>query len=518
MSRSIRRAKREDIPGIVMLEKMSMGPLWSDEGLEYEMESMEEFVRERFTCDNMWVMEDKNGDLLAFLHSTNYKDAISSNMICEIYTIIIHPEHFGKGIGGELMEHQRKIALEEGMDIMKLEVLSNNHRAIRFYNQKGFQERKKVMAMHLNCHEDNGRGSPDTMPFPLLDWLMENKDTRYDLATSSMPPNSLGDVMCTEPNITLGVDPGITVELEEAIGSLYGDEVHVMVTSGTQAANTLVLSTLLRPGDTVLTEEPSYPSLHIVPSVLGMKLELLERSFDQGFLVREDVLYECISSRPRMVVLTDPHNPSGVYMGPRALTRIYETLEMWDSLLLVDEIYRDFLPDSSSALDLGENVLVTSSLSKVYGFAGLRIGWVATRNKELMKRLRRAKEHLMPNNSVLSERVALEIIKNRDSYLSVSRNVARRNLKLVKGWVDETQGVRWVEPARGIISFPRLDVSVSTVEFAKEARDKGVLVVPGEFFGSQKWLEGHIRLTFKLDEHELKKGLELLSHTLSACR
>ncbi len=468
----IRRAKKEDVPKIVSIERDSMGTIWDKENIEYQEECLEEFLMERFEFDNMWVV-DNEGDLLAFLHSTNYDDAISAKKICEIYTIIIHPDHFGKGIGGELMEHQRKVALEKGVDILKLEVLSGNHRAIRFYNNKGFEERKKVMAVHLNSSENHGMRSPDMMSFPLLDWLLNNKDTRYDLASSAMPPSSLGEVKCLEPSMALGVDPGITMELEDAIGSLYGDDVHVIVTSGTQAANTLVLSTLLRPGDTVLTEEPAYPPLQIVPSMLGMKLELLGRSFEDGFQVRENVLDDRISSRPRMVVLTDPHNPSGVHMGPKAMANIYETLEKWESLLLVDEVYRDFIPSSKSALELGDNVLVTSSLSKAYGFAGLRMGWVASRNIELIKRLRRAKEHLMPCNSVLSEKVALEIIKNRERYISVSRHVARCNLKLVKGWVNETQGVRWVEPAQGIISFPRLDIPVSTTDFATEARDRG---------------------------------------------
>lgn len=87
--------------------------------------------------------------MLGFLHSTTFKDVVSSDKVREILTIVIHPDYFGQGIGKELMENERLDAKEGDVDIMKLEALSENERALNFYKNQGFSEKKKVMTRRL---------------------------------------------------------------------------------------------------------------------------------------------------------------------------------------------------------------------------------------------------------------------------------------------------------------------------------------------------------------------------------
>lgn len=144
MDMEYREASEEDLPGIIELEIESMGAVWDEEDIEYNKQTLEEFITQRLGHDRMIVIED-GGEIIGYLHSITYQDVVSDQLVREIAAITIHPEHFGEGLGGELIERERKNAADDGVDIMKLEVISANERAVKFYERHGFKELKKVM-------------------------------------------------------------------------------------------------------------------------------------------------------------------------------------------------------------------------------------------------------------------------------------------------------------------------------------------------------------------------------------
>lgn len=150
----IRRIKRDDIPKVVELKKSSMGPVWDEADISYDERSLRKFLQHRIVNDRMiaaFTDENEEGEkILGFLHSTTFKDVVSSNKVREILTIVIHPDHFGQGIARELMENERMDAKEDEVDIMKLETLSENERALEFYKKQEFEEKKKVMTRELD--------------------------------------------------------------------------------------------------------------------------------------------------------------------------------------------------------------------------------------------------------------------------------------------------------------------------------------------------------------------------------
>ncbi|MBS3817691.1 MAG: GNAT family N-acetyltransferase [Candidatus Thermoplasmatota archaeon] len=151
MTLKIRKAEKKDIAKILELKRASMGPVWEDSEIEYDEESLKKFIQSRFSKDRMMVVVQEDSDeLLGFLHSNTFEGAVSSDKVREILTIVIHLDHYGEGIGGKLMEKERKDAKEKGVDIMKLETLSNNERALNFYREQDFSEKKKVMTKELN--------------------------------------------------------------------------------------------------------------------------------------------------------------------------------------------------------------------------------------------------------------------------------------------------------------------------------------------------------------------------------
>ena len=500
MSFQVRTARREDISRIVELEMSSMGPLWEKEGIDHEAKHLKKFIENRFEADRFWVAEDPNSDIVGFLHSTTYRDAISSTKICEIFTVIVHPNRFGMGIGGALMEYEREAAAKDGVYLLKLEVLSGNYRAQKFYDSQGFRERKRVMTIDMN--KKNTVPKSDPTDFPLIPWLLENKDVRFNLASSSMPPSVMSEFGSIPQDVSLEVDTGITAKLEERVRDLYGDDVEVLITPGTQSANVLAYTVLTEPGDTIVVENPTYAPLRTGAQLTGHRVIDLDRSYHKGFVPEVTEIPE----HAKMVVLTNPHNPSGVYM--ESLRAIQKSMP--NGILLVDEIYMDHLKDGISAVELGQRTMITSGLSKVYGLGGLRVGWLASRDVELINRLRRVKPHILPFNSVLSEHMALRFFEKREDILPKIHAHTETNLKIVGRWVENTDGIEWVLPSQGIISFPKLTADCTSLKFAQMARDRDVLVVPGEYMG----VPGHIRLTFRLDPEDLKEALSILSAVL----
>ena len=154
MDAEIRRAREGDISGMVELERSSMEPVREDSGVESDWKNIEDFLEKRIEDDLVLVAETGEG-LLGYVHAVLYDDVVSGKKVCEVYTLTIHPEHFGEGLGGELMERVKEESRRSGVDILKLEVLSKNKDAIGFYEKKGFSEKKKIMVQRLDEEKKN---------------------------------------------------------------------------------------------------------------------------------------------------------------------------------------------------------------------------------------------------------------------------------------------------------------------------------------------------------------------------
>ncbi len=154
MQLKLRECKIKDIPRVIDIKKSALGPIWKKSNIPYEEDSLKEFLRKRFATDRIIVAERPHEKkILGFLHSTTYTDTVSSSKIREILTIAVDPDYFGKGVGTKLMEEEKSDAEEDEVDLMRLETLTDNRRAIEFYEDEGFQEKKKVMIKRLESQK-----------------------------------------------------------------------------------------------------------------------------------------------------------------------------------------------------------------------------------------------------------------------------------------------------------------------------------------------------------------------------
>ncbi len=147
--RKIRKAEESDLDEILRLELKGMEPVWDSEEISSDGESLKNFLNSRLDKDRLMVLEYE-GRIMGFLHSLGYTDVVTGDKVREVVTMVVHPDHFGEGIGGRLISNEKEQCKKEGVKILKLEVLSSNQRGISFYRKFGFDEVKKVMINKIN--------------------------------------------------------------------------------------------------------------------------------------------------------------------------------------------------------------------------------------------------------------------------------------------------------------------------------------------------------------------------------
>ncbi|HEY4572990.1 MAG TPA: pyridoxal phosphate-dependent aminotransferase, partial [Thermoanaerobaculia bacterium] len=237
-------------------------------------------------------------------------------------------------------------------------------------------------------------------------WAKEHAAARYNLANSGMLGCSTADLVLEPEDIQVnaatrdGHPP-----LLEVIAAQYGVSPGQVVTApGTSGANFLAFAALAGPGDEVLVERPTYEPLLAALAFLGAQIRRFERRFENGYGLDLDEIRSRLTDRTRLVVLANPHNPSGVMLEPDEVAGLARLAEGAGAHLLVDEVYRDiwFEDAPASHVHLGPNVLATSSLTKSYGLSGLRCGWVLAA-PDVARRLRLARDFMEAVGSMPSD-------------------------------------------------------------------------------------------------------------------
>ncbi|MGZ8501960.1 MAG: aminotransferase class I/II-fold pyridoxal phosphate-dependent enzyme [Candidatus Limnocylindrales bacterium] len=263
----------------------------------------------------------------------------------------------------------------------------------------------------------------------------------------------------------------------------------VLVFAGAEEAIFCLLSATLGPGDHAIVTWPGYQSLYEVARANGAEVTLHELHERDGWALDVDRLRAEIRPETRLVVVNGPHNPTGMlptHAEWRALTELCAEAGVH---LLSDEVYRflefeeaDRLTAGADALERGVSLGV---LSKSFAMAGLRIGWLASRDRELLARAASLKDYTTICSSAPAEILGIIALRARRTVLARSRAIVGANLPLLDRFFAEHAGsFSWVRPRAGSVGFPRLTVpGVSIDEFAAELVEaEGVLLLPGSRF------------------------------------
>ncbi len=357
---------------------------------------------------------------------------------------------------------------------------------------------------------------------PLFDWLIENiPEAKLDLASSSITGvrfDELQEMTGFElpEDFDLGKnDPFGALELRDALVSMYNcDHNQVVTTTGGSEANFLVFLALLDRGDEIIVEQPGYSPLWLVPEMLGARVVKWERRFEDGFALDMEALKSKLTKNTKLIVITNLNNPTGVQADQKTIQAVAELASEHGALLFIDEM---FLPAANAPQRTAagmDSVIVTSSVSKVYGIGGLRTGWIVA-DEDIAKLCLNAKWQTSVAAPYLSELISAAAISNaRDKLAQRCKDIAHRNFSIVHEWIENNNDLlNWVPPGGGIMCYPRYNTKtqIGSVDLCRRfIQEQGVLVSPGEYFG----LDGHFRLTFMNPVDELESALDKIALVL----
>ena len=311
---------------------------------------------------------------------------------------------------------------------------------------------------------------------------------RHSLAPSEVDPPDLEALGLPSRGSLPRSTDGLQVELERLLGARWGAPGgRVVLTAGGSEANAIVFGALLERGDEVLVETPGYEPHREVPRLFDITVRRFERPLSDGGTSLATAVEAALGPATRMVVVTHLHNPSGVALtgtDARALADLAERRGLW---ILCDEIFRDALEEPRGTFaTLGPRWVATSSLTKVYGLGGLRLGWIAG-SDDVLSRCARVQNALSGSPSVPSIALALALAPHFDTLRARTHRILAANHARWAALLGEEPP--FTSPARPLGTtawalFPSKDGGDAFAAFA--SRHAHLAVAPGRFFADPR--------------------------------
>ena len=349
-----------------------------------------------------------------------------------------------------------------------------------------------------------------------MNWAKTKSTARFNLATSGMPNLSIRELRVSLDDLEI-TDGGYGYgPLIERIGERYRVGTDSVVTAaGTTFANHLAMAALVKPGDEVLFEAPAYEPMLATVRYLGADVKRFTRRFEDGFSVSPEEVARRITNRTRLIVFTNLHNPSSTLTGDSTLKQIAEIARRAGARVLVDEVYIETLFEQSprTSFHLGNEFVVTSSLTKAFGLSGLRCGWIFA-EPELAKRMWLLNDLFAATPVHAGERLSVVAMKQLSELAERAKTLLDRNRSLLNQFLDTREDLEGWRPEFGTVMFPRVR-SGNADQLCRLLREKyETSIVPGAFFE----LPAHFRIGIAVETDVLQAGLDRLEKALDEIR
>jgi aspartate/methionine/tyrosine aminotransferase len=337
-----------------------------------------------------------------------------------------------------------------------------------------------------------------------MHWAKFKPPVRYPLTMSEVPHFRMDSLPISIADLDLdGASHPRYAPLREAIAGRYGVAVdQVVAADGTSMANFLAMATLIAPGDEVLIEHPTYELLLRAASFLGAEIKRFERNPADAFRLDPATIQERMSDRTRLIVITNLHNPSSALASEEELRAVGAL----GARVLVDEVYLDSaVRRPRSAVHLGPEFVVTSSLTKVYGLSGLRCGWILA-EPELAERMWRLNDLFGVNQAHAAERLACIAFEHIEAVIGDNPELLTRNRERWNAFAESRADLDCMPAEHGITAFPRWSGG-DTERLDALLRERfDTAVVPGRWFEMPE----HFRVGFGLPTPEFDEALRRL--------
>ena len=310
--------------------------------------------------------------------------------------------------------------------------------------------------------------------------------------------------------------------LREKIAALYGETTpdEVLVTTGAAQANYLVASTILQAGDGVVWFSPGYRQLPGLAENLGCEVRDVPLDPERDWSIDWDRFEAQVTDGVRMVAVVNPNNPTGRIFTRDEMERIVAACERVGAWLHADEVYHGTELNGAatpSFRGMYDKLIVTNSLSKAYGLAGLRIGWAVASPDTIQDLWRRHEYQVIAAAapSMLLADAALDA-EHRPSLLDRQRDLTRAGHEVLTEWIEEQDGLFSVQRRQATsIGFIRYHVDAPSLDVAERIRtEASVLTAPGSFLGT----EGHLRVTVGYESERIRPALDRIASVVRGMR
>jgi aspartate/methionine/tyrosine aminotransferase len=351
------------------------------------------------------------------------------------------------------------------------------------------------------------------MSSPYMEWAKLSSTATYNLASSGVMSYPLSElpVRLEDLEINGATVYGYEPLLKSLAKKFDVDPSCIVAAAGASFANHLAMAARLNPGDEVVVEQPAYEPMLSTALYLGAEIRRFRRRFDKQFSIDPEEVERLVTTRTRLIALCNLHNPSSAITSEETLRDIGEIARRVGAHVLVDEVYLEALFETAprSAVHLGEQFVVTSSLTKAYGLSGLRCGWILA-EPGLAKRMWRLNDLFAATAVHAAELLSVIALTNLDRVAQRAKGILARNHAALNSFLDSRDDLETVRPGLGTTIFPRLKHG-SADQFAYLLqREYATSIVPGSFFEMPQ----HFRIGLGGDPEMSAEGLQRLSAAL----
>jgi aspartate/methionine/tyrosine aminotransferase len=339
---------------------------------------------------------------------------------------------------------------------------------------------------------------------------------RYGLASSGVADCSLSDFDITLDDLALHGDNSYGyAPLSARIAARFGvPQACVVEAGGCSFANHLAMAALVRPGDEVLVEDPTYELLLSTLGYLQARVTRFERLAAHGWTLDAGAVAAALTPATRLVVLTNLHNPTGALADDATIRAVADAAGRVGAMVLVDEVYRELMfRDGMAATSFLEdgNIVATSSLTKAYGLSGLRCGWILA-PVALAERMRRLNDLYAVLPPHLAERLSVAAFDRLAVFRARANAMIDTNRAAYRELLGGHPALDQVVFDQGTTVFPRLREGDGDALFEVLRTRFETSVVPGRFFGRP----AHVRVGLGGNTGMTRVGLERLAAALGA--
>jgi len=322
-------------------------------------------------------------------------------------------------------------------------------------------------------------------------------NTDYLLCSSDCEAMSIADLLALEEgaaekfqNVWLGyTESQGSPTLRKEISNIYEtmQPENILVHTGAEEAIFLFMHAVLKPKDHVIVHAPCYQSLTDVAKSIGCDVSEWRAREENNWALDLDELRHLIRPSTKAVIINTPHNPTGYLMSHSDFEAVHAFVKENNLVLFSDEVYRESEYDPSTRLpaacDMGEHTVSLGVTSKTYGLAGLRIGWIATKNNKVYDAMASLKDYTTICNSAPSEFLAEVALRNRQKLIQRNLGIIKNNLEIMdEFFIHHSSLFTWIRPQAGSMAFPKL-LRGDIEEFCdKVVRNAGVLLLPGTMY------------------------------------